>query len=157
MAVIAIDGVIGAEDRAMVSVFDRGFLYGDGLFEILRTWNRIAADLELHLDRLCASAIELHMEVDRQAIARMVADVLAASAGEQRLRIVVTSDHDVRVAPLHSYKFAAALQAAQGGPAPVLLHVEVNTGHGESGDLSKRVEQEADILAFAAKFLGMDR
>ncbi|HEY6039381.1 MAG TPA: prolyl oligopeptidase family serine peptidase [Kofleriaceae bacterium] len=70
---------------------------------------------------------------------------------------VVTSDHDVRVAPLHSYKFAAALQAAQGGAAPVLLHVEVNTGHGESGDLSKRVEQEADILAFAAKYLGMDR
>ena len=70
---------------------------------------------------------------------------------------IVTSDHDVRVAPLHSYKFAAAIQAAQAGPAPVLLHVEVNTGHGESGDLSKRVEQEADILAFAAKYLGMDR
>jgi len=70
---------------------------------------------------------------------------------------IVTSDHDVRVAPLHSYKFAAAVQAAQAGPAPVLLHVEVNTGHGESGDLSKRVEQEADILGFAAKYLGMDR
>ena len=70
---------------------------------------------------------------------------------------IVTSDHDVRVAPLHSYKFAAAIQAAQAGPAPVLLHVEVNTGHGESGDLSKRVEQEADILAFAAQYLGMDR
>jgi len=70
---------------------------------------------------------------------------------------IVTSDHDVRVAPLHSYKFAAAAQAAQAGPAPVLLHVEVDTGHGESGDLSKRVEQEADILAFAAKYLGMER
>jgi prolyl oligopeptidase len=70
---------------------------------------------------------------------------------------VVTSDHDVRVAPLHSYKFAAAIQAAQAGPAPIYLHVELNTGHGESGDLSKRVEQEADILGFAAKYLGMDR
>lgn len=70
---------------------------------------------------------------------------------------IVTSDHDVRVAPLHSYKFAAAIQAAQAGSAPLYLHVEVNTGHGESGDLSKRVEQEADILAFAAKYLGMDR
>ena len=68
---------------------------------------------------------------------------------------IVTSDHDVRVAPLHSYKFAAAIQAAQTGSAPLFLHVEVNTGHGESGDLSKRVEQEADILAFAAKYLGM--
>jgi prolyl oligopeptidase len=71
--------------------------------------------------------------------------------------LIVTSDHDVRVAPLHSYKFAAAMQVAQAGPAPILLHVEVNTGHGQSGDLSKRVEQEADILAFAAKYLGMDR
>ena len=70
---------------------------------------------------------------------------------------IVTADHDVRVAPLHSYKLAAALQAAQAGPAPVLLRVEANSGHGESGDLSKRVEQEADILAFAAKYLGMDR
>jgi prolyl oligopeptidase len=70
---------------------------------------------------------------------------------------IVTSDHDVRVAPLHSYKFAAAIQAAQAGSAPLFLHVEINTGHGESGDLSKRVEQEADILAFAAKYLGIDQ
>ena len=87
---ISIDGVIVAEDRAMVSVLDRGFLYGDGLFEILRTWNRCAVDLDVHLDRLCASAIELHMAVDRAAIARMVDDVIAASEGEQRSRILVT-------------------------------------------------------------------
>jgi len=90
VAVVAIDGVIVAEDRAMVSVLDRGFLYGDGLFEILRTWNHRAIDLELHLDRLCASAIELQLAVDRTAIARAVADVLAASEGEQRVRIVIT-------------------------------------------------------------------
>ena len=44
--------------------------------------------------------------------------------------LVVTADHDVRVAPLHSYKFAAALQAAQAGDAPVLLRVETTSGHG---------------------------
>ena len=42
--------------------------------------------------------------------------------------LIVTSDHDVRVAPLHSYKLAAALQAAQAGPAPVLLRVETASG-----------------------------
>ncbi|MEO6774581.1 MAG: aminotransferase class IV [Kofleriaceae bacterium] len=90
MPVISIDGVIVTQDRALVSVLDRGFLYGDGLFEILRTWQRCAVDLELHLDRLCASAIELHMAVDRASVARAVADVIAATQGEQRLRIIVT-------------------------------------------------------------------
>lgn len=90
MAVISIDGVIVPEERATVSVLDRGFLYGDGLFEILRTWNRIPVDLDVHLDRLCASAIALHMAADRIAIARAVADVIAAGEGDQRLRIVVT-------------------------------------------------------------------
>ena len=87
---ISIDGAIVPEDRATVSVLDRGFLYGDGLFEILRTWNRQPIDLDLHLDRLCASAIELHMAADRAAIAQAVAQVIAASEGEQRLRIIVT-------------------------------------------------------------------
>ncbi len=67
--------------------------------------------------------------------------------------LVITSDHDVRVAPLHSYKFAAALQAAQGGPAPIVLRVAVNSGHGGSHDLGKQIEQDAEILAFAAKYL----
>jgi branched-chain amino acid aminotransferase len=87
---IAIDGTLVRDDDAKISVLDRGFLYGDGLFEILRTWNRRAVDLDLHLDRMCASAIELHMAVDRTAITRAVGDVIAATEGEQRLRIIVT-------------------------------------------------------------------
>ena len=87
---IWIDGALVADEDATISVLDRGFLYGDGLFEILRTWNRRAIDLELHLDRMCASAIELHVELDRVAIARAVTDVIAATVGEQRLRIIVT-------------------------------------------------------------------
>jgi branched-subunit amino acid aminotransferase/4-amino-4-deoxychorismate lyase len=87
---ISIDGVLVRDEDATISVLDRGFLYGDGLFEILRTWSRRAIDLDLHLDRLCASAIELHMAVDRMAIAHAVANVIAATEGEQRLRIIVT-------------------------------------------------------------------
>ncbi|MEP6866383.1 MAG: aminotransferase class IV [Deltaproteobacteria bacterium] len=87
---IAIDGILVRDDDAKISVLDRGFLYGDGLFEILRTWNRVAVDLDLHLDRLLASAIELHIAADRVAITRAVTDVIAATEGEQRLRIIVT-------------------------------------------------------------------
>jgi len=69
--------------------------------------------------------------------------------------LVVTGDHDVRVAPLHSYKFAAALQAAQGGPAPILLRVESVSGHGGGTTEGSRVEQDAERLAFFAENLGL--
>ena len=62
--------------------------------------------------------------------------------------LVVTADHDVRVAPLHSYKFAAALQAAQAGDAPVLLRVETTSGHGGGTTKSSQIDQRADMLAF---------
>jgi len=69
--------------------------------------------------------------------------------------LIITSDHDVRVAPLHSFKFAAALQASQTGPAPILLQVETQTGHGLGSTLEQKAQQNADILAFVAESLGM--
>jgi prolyl oligopeptidase len=69
---------------------------------------------------------------------------------------VATADHDDRVHPAHSYKFAAALQAAQGGPAPVLLHVETRAGHGAGKPLSKRIEASADAWSFVVDSLGVD-
>jgi prolyl oligopeptidase len=68
---------------------------------------------------------------------------------------VVTSDHDVRVAPLHSYKLAAALQAAQAAPAPVILRVQTDSGHGGGTMRSQEIEQRSEILAFLAAELGM--
>ncbi len=69
--------------------------------------------------------------------------------------LVVTSDHDVRVPPLHSYKLAAALQSAQSAPAPILLRVQTTSGHGGGSTLSQRIDQEAEILSFLAKNLGL--
>ena len=46
MIAVSIDGVLVAAERAAVSVFDRGFLYGDGCFEVLRTWGGVARDLD---------------------------------------------------------------------------------------------------------------
>jgi prolyl oligopeptidase len=69
--------------------------------------------------------------------------------------LIITSDHDVRVAPLHSYKLAAALQAAQAGSAPVLLRVQTASGHGGSAALLQRIDQQAELLAFFAHSLGL--
>ena len=66
---------------------------------------------------------------------------------------IVTSDHDVRVAPLHSYKFAATMQAAQAGSAPVLLRVETSTGHGTATTRDHRNDNDAELLAFFARYL----
>ena len=69
--------------------------------------------------------------------------------------LIVTGDHDTRVMPLHSFKFAAALQAAQSGNAPILLYIEKSSGHGGGPTVTQAIDQNADIFAFLAKQLGM--
>ncbi len=67
----------------------------------------------------------------------------------------MTGDHDDRVLPGHSYKFAATMQRAQGGPAPVLIRVDTNTGHGGGKPTDKQIDEAADRLAFLVKALDM--
>ncbi|MBN1285046.1 MAG: S9 family peptidase [Anaerolineae bacterium] len=69
--------------------------------------------------------------------------------------LVTTADHDDRVVPGHSFKFAAALQAAQAGDAPVLIRIEMKAGHGMGTPTSKRIEEASDNLAFLAAALKM--
>ncbi len=70
--------------------------------------------------------------------------------------LIMTGDHDDRVFPAHSFKFAAALQAAQAGPAPVLLRVETKAGHGGGTPTAKRLDQLADRWAFLVDALGVE-
>jgi prolyl oligopeptidase len=71
--------------------------------------------------------------------------------------LVTTSDHDDRVVPAHSFKFAARLQECQAKEAPpVLIRVESSAGHGAGTALTKMIEKTADEWAFLAKSLGMD-
>ena len=70
--------------------------------------------------------------------------------------LVTTADHDDRVVPGHSFKFAAALQAAQGGPAPVLIRIETRAGHGAGKPTSKSIEEIADRWGFLTRVLGMN-
>jgi prolyl oligopeptidase len=69
--------------------------------------------------------------------------------------LVITGDHDARVMPAHSFKFAAALQSAQAGPAPVLLRVRLSTGHGAGPTTSQVVQEKADAYAFLMENLAM--
>jgi prolyl oligopeptidase len=70
--------------------------------------------------------------------------------------LVTTGDHDDRVVPAHSFKFTAALQAAQAGPAPILIRIDVATGHGAGKPLKKLIEETADSFAFLAHALGAE-
>jgi prolyl oligopeptidase len=69
--------------------------------------------------------------------------------------LVMTGDHDDRVVPGHSFKFAAALQAAQAGPAPVLIRVETSAGHGTGKPTAKAIAERADMLSFLEGALGL--
>jgi prolyl oligopeptidase len=70
--------------------------------------------------------------------------------------MVITGDHDTRVMPAHSFKFAAALQAAQAGPAPILLRVRLSTGHGSGATTSQLIDERADAYTFLFRNLGMN-
>jgi prolyl oligopeptidase len=62
--------------------------------------------------------------------------------------LITTADTDDRVVPAHSFKFAAALQAAQGGKAPILIRVETRAGHGGGKPTKKTIEETADVYSF---------
>lgn len=67
--------------------------------------------------------------------------------------MITTGDHDDRVFPAHSYKFAAGLQAAQAGSAPVLIRIDTRAGHGVGKPTAKLIEEFADLWAFTLAHL----
>jgi prolyl oligopeptidase len=80
--------------------------------------------------------------------------------------LIVTADHDDRVVPAHSFKYAAALQAAQCATAregeapaeprpPVLIRIETRAGHGAGMALKKKIDETTDELSFLVRTLGM--
>jgi prolyl oligopeptidase len=71
--------------------------------------------------------------------------------------LITTADHDDRVVPAHSFKFAAALQAVQSCEAPVLIRIEIRAGHGAGKPTTKIIEEAADRWAFLVRVLGVPR
>ncbi len=77
------------------------------------------------------------------------------NGGKYPAVLVTTADHDDRVVPAHSFKYAATLQEAQVGDAPVLIRIETKAGHGAGKPTSKQIEEVADIYGFLMKNLNM--
>jgi prolyl oligopeptidase len=69
--------------------------------------------------------------------------------------LVTTADHDDRVVPAHSFKFAARLQECQRGDQPVLIRIETRAGHGAGKPTAKLIEEAADRWAFLVRTLKM--
>jgi prolyl oligopeptidase len=70
--------------------------------------------------------------------------------------LITTADHDDRVVPAHSFKFAAALQRAHQGASPVLIRIDTNAGHGAGKPTDKMIEEAADKLAFMFQEIGRE-
>ncbi|MDF1560130.1 MAG: prolyl oligopeptidase family serine peptidase [Bacteroidales bacterium] len=71
--------------------------------------------------------------------------------------LVTTSDHDDRVVPAHSFKFASHLQAKQAGQNPVLIRIETSAGHGAGTPVNKRIEVTADLYSFTLWNMGIKK
>ena len=69
--------------------------------------------------------------------------------------LVTTADHDDRVVPAHSFKFAARLQKCQSGSSPVLIRIESKAGHGGGKPLAKIIDETADMYGFIMYNMGM--
>jgi prolyl oligopeptidase len=69
--------------------------------------------------------------------------------------LATTADRDDRVVPGHSFKYMAALQAAQAGPAPVLIRIDTRAGHGTGKPTDKQILEYADLWSFLVKNLGV--
>jgi prolyl oligopeptidase len=77
------------------------------------------------------------------------------AGGKYPATMITTADHDDRVFPAHSFKYAAALQAAQGGTAPILIRIETKAGHGAGKPTAKVIEEQADLYGFLVRHLGV--
>jgi prolyl oligopeptidase len=70
--------------------------------------------------------------------------------------MVTTADHDDRVVPAHSFKFAARLQEYHAGKNPVLVRIDVKAGHGAGKPTAKLIEEKTDEISFLMQELGMN-
>ncbi len=118
--VVSIDGVLVDPAHASISVFDRGLLYGDGCFEVLRTWGGVAIDLREHLERMDETLAFLGLAaMPRAALADAVqAAIGAAGSGEHRIRIVVTRGPGALAVPLAELRAGHTIVIVEPLPPP---------------------------------------
>jgi prolyl oligopeptidase len=71
--------------------------------------------------------------------------------------LITTADHDDRVVPAHSFKFAAELQEKQLGKNPILIRIETNAGHGAGTPVAKTIDEYSDIFSFTLFNMGFNQ
>ena len=108
---VYVNGTITPADQAVVPVYDHGFLYGEGVYETLRTYNRVAFLFDRHVRRLRTSAAHLQLRVpfDDKTLARAIGDTMSAalgqgSTGEAYIRVLLTRGvgeltYDIKATP----------------------------------------------------------
>lgn len=180
MTAISIDGKLVAEREAAISVLDRGFLYGDGLFEVLRTWDGIAVDVDAHLDRLLASARALELKtVERAALTDALVRTLAAAQAmgptsdvirteprEYRMRIVITRGPGAigaRLADLGVGRTIVIVEALPAQPTALALAVvdwplpqRLRAGHKTLAYIDHIIARELAAVAGADEAVRLD-
>ena len=119
----------------------------DGHAALPQIHDRLGVDLRLRRPREAGLSSKRSRSTRRSTTSKPGARI--------RRRWSTTADHDDRVVPAHSFKFAATLQAAQAGDAPILIRIETKAGHGAGKPTSKIIDERADIFAFLSKALGM--
>jgi branched-chain amino acid aminotransferase len=93
---VSIDGMLVKPENAKISVFDRGLLYGDGCFEVLRTWDGVARDLDAHLDRLYDTARFYKLAaIERGKLVESIYKTIAAASADETP--MTTFDHRIRI------------------------------------------------------------
>ena len=107
------------------------------------------------VDILCQGATQFITEFEFQALYAYSPYHNLKKGTRYPPTLITTADTDDRVVPGHSFKFAARLQYAQAGDAPVLARIETRVGHGAGKPTTKRIEEASDQWAFLVKNLGM--
>jgi branched-chain amino acid aminotransferase len=159
--VVAIDGRLRSEQRASISVLDRGFLFGDSVFEVTRTYGGVPFELGAHLDRLERSAMGMGiaLPVEKRRFAREVDRVLAkAGNAESYVRIILTRGRGpLHIDPRTATAPARVILAAPLLPLPEGLHtrgVEVVSVRIARATDRTRAEG-AKVSAYVANMLGL--
>lgn len=136
----------GGIEPASRTLQGRGRTSGsDGYAAFPQFYHRVEFDLRLWLERQRGGI---------QGAICLFTDSQHASGVKYPATLITTADHDDRVVPAHNFKYAAALQAAQGGANPILIRIDTKSGHGASST-TKAIEQAADIYSFLMMNLGV--
>ena len=156
---------VGISDRiALHGRSNGGLLSGAALTQRPELWNAVMPAvgvldmLRFHLFTIGWAWISDYGDPDDEAAAeylRAYSPLHNTVEREYPPTLITTGDHDDRVVPAHSLKFAATLQRAQRGDAPILLAVDTRAGHGMGKPKSAQVDEYAQQLAFAAEHTGL--